>query len=652
MATEKYANTPTPSSPSTAWTTLSAGVNAAVTTLPVVSASAFPSTAQYRIRVEDELMLVTAGTGTTSWTVTRGVEGSTAATHALGAGVSLILTAASLLRSPGALTTTGDLPYLDSVGAPARLAAGADATYLRYASGLPTASALLMADLSGSGITYGTDTTLERGAAAGQMTLSAGSSSPSLRLKNGSAVELGAMYWSANSFIVGTQGGVGAGAARDTILSSALDLILAAGGTSRWAVDDTLGHLRPFADATYDLGGTSLHVRAAYVDKLGLLTTNGLVTTSAGDGTLGITALGTGVGTFLTTPSSANLLAAITDETGTGLLVFATSPTLVTPVLGVATATSIAPLNFSDANTLEQYNSTTAQTFRVYNTRTDASNYERIGIDWASNVARIYQTSAGTGAVRTFALRTSLLTNYAAFDMTDPSNYGSGGSVFRLGASNAASGVLSVSAFTLDIGNLSGTVTSRTATSGVKSTVYIQEKAAPTSTSTMVFSSLTLAPTINYSAGTPGAGSYEALKIAAVETALPTGTSYLIRASAGSAGTTDMFTVGNQGNTAIAGTLGVTGATTLTSTLAANGIITMGDGINIVTNGTTGTKIGTATSNKIGMWNATPIVQPTTAIAASTFTANTSLIANDTATFDGYTLGQIVKALRNIGLLA
>lgn len=43
---------------------------------------------------------------------------------------------------------------------------------------------------------------------------------------------------------------------------------------------------------------------------------------------------GTGVSTFLTTPSSANLAAAITDETGTGALVFANSPTLISPVLG------------------------------------------------------------------------------------------------------------------------------------------------------------------------------------------------------------------------------------------------------------------------------------------------------------------------------
>ena len=47
-----------------------------------------------------------------------------------------------------------------------------------------------------------------------------------------------------------------------------------------------------------------------------------------------------GIDTFVTTPTSAKLAAAVTDETGSGALVFATSPTLVTPVLGVATGTS------------------------------------------------------------------------------------------------------------------------------------------------------------------------------------------------------------------------------------------------------------------------------------------------------------------------
>jgi hypothetical protein len=52
----------------------------------------------------------------------------------------------------------------------------------------------------------------------------------------------------------------------------------------------------------------------------------------------GVTGLGTGVATFLGTPSSANLISAVTDETGTGSLVFANTPTLVTPVLGTPTS--------------------------------------------------------------------------------------------------------------------------------------------------------------------------------------------------------------------------------------------------------------------------------------------------------------------------
>ncbi|WP_144378542.1 tail fiber domain-containing protein [Mesorhizobium amorphae] len=51
----------------------------------------------------------------------------------------------------------------------------------------------------------------------------------------------------------------------------------------------------------------------------------------------GITGLGTNVATFLGTPSSANLASALTDETGTGLAVFATSPTLTDTATVVST---------------------------------------------------------------------------------------------------------------------------------------------------------------------------------------------------------------------------------------------------------------------------------------------------------------------------
>jgi hypothetical protein len=52
----------------------------------------------------------------------------------------------------------------------------------------------------------------------------------------------------------------------------------------------------------------------------------------------GVSGLGAGIATFLATPSSANLASAVTDETGTGNLVFTNSPTLVTPALGTPSA--------------------------------------------------------------------------------------------------------------------------------------------------------------------------------------------------------------------------------------------------------------------------------------------------------------------------
>ena len=68
------------------------------------------------------------------------------------------------------------------------------------------------------------------------------------------------------------------------------------------------------------------------------LTTGVTGTLPVANGGTGITALGTGVATFLATPSSANLAAALTDETGTGANVFANTPTLVTPILGTPTS--------------------------------------------------------------------------------------------------------------------------------------------------------------------------------------------------------------------------------------------------------------------------------------------------------------------------
>ena len=58
-------------------------------------------------------------------------------------------------------------------------------------------------------------------------------------------------------------------------------------------------------------------------------------------------------------------------------------------------------------NILEQRNGANAQTFNIYNTYTDASNYERGFMKWNSNVLEIGTESAGTGTNRELYLRTA-----------------------------------------------------------------------------------------------------------------------------------------------------------------------------------------------------------------------------------------------------
>jgi hypothetical protein len=64
----------------------------------------------------------------------------------------------------------------------------------------------------------------------------------------------------------------------------------------------------------------------------------------------GVSGLGTGVATFLATPSSSNLRSALTDETGTGAAVFASMPTFVGTKETVFTITDGAAFEIDPAN--------------------------------------------------------------------------------------------------------------------------------------------------------------------------------------------------------------------------------------------------------------------------------------------------------------
>jgi hypothetical protein len=110
------------------------------------------------------------------------------------------------------------------------------------------------------------------------------------------------------------------------------------------------------------------------------------------NGGTGISSFGAGVATFLGTPSSANLAAAVTDETGTGALVFATSPSLTTPRI-------ISSIDDTNGNELFKVTATgsAVNEFTVANAATGAGpTVSATGSD--TNIA-INITPKGTGQV-------------------------------------------------------------------------------------------------------------------------------------------------------------------------------------------------------------------------------------------------------------
>lgn len=199
----------------------------------------------------------------------------------------------------------------------------------------------------------------------------------------------------------------------------------------------------------------------------------------------GVSGLAANVATFLATPSSVNLKAALTDETGSGAAVFATSPTFVTPVLGAATGTSLAlaglldltnaaagQVSFpatqnasADANTLDDYEEGTwtpvfVSSGATFSYSSQVGHYTKVGnrllLAWRIQLNTSGNTLTANGTTVTglpFANGNSVTESTYMFWSSSTSSFvtmcatlATGASTLNLGGATAAATAITVSA--------------------------------------------------------------------------------------------------------------------------------------------------------------------------------------------------------------
>lgn len=152
-----------------------------------------------------------------------------------------------------------------------------------------------------------------------------------------------------------------------------------------------------FSTGLTNTSGTVTVNASQSISTLSNLTSNGFVTTSGGTGALSVTTLGSGVATFLSTPNSANLASAVTDETGSGALVFATSPSLTTP--------SLAGETFSTTNNVTAGTNAQGQgalTTDINVITTAAANPSGVTLPTATQGRKILIVNKGANAVNVY----------------------------------------------------------------------------------------------------------------------------------------------------------------------------------------------------------------------------------------------------------
>jgi len=369
--------------------------------------------------------------------------------------------------------------------------------------------------------------------------------------------------------------------------------------------------------------------------------------------------------------------AGATGTTSTNL-VFSTSPTLVTPILGAATGTSLdvtgsltSGVASTTSGTLVLRNAASAFTQTIRGTNPAASITYDLPTT-APTAGQVLQSTAPSAGVATLSWATassgaaiSGLTLATASNTIDNTNYAqewqwstlAGGNGLKLSSTSTAAASNTQTLLNIALSGANGTAT--------QTTYGLQVSNTHTGTT-----STNIAGYFTASGGTTNWGIYSngSVTIGAPNTTDTTAANGLqvegglsILESAGRR----RFQITNTGSGIKLFTINddiIIDATYQVFQVKIASVekfkvsattLTIGDAVNFSIGTTTGTKFGTSTSQKISFYNSTPIVQPTTAVGSATLAspgAGTSIKSDDT--FDGYTLQQIVKALRNLGLLA
>jgi hypothetical protein len=156
---------------------------------------------------------------------------------------------------------------------------------------------------------------------------SSGGNTPNITIQDGTTTQKGAVQLENSYSSTSTTT-----AAVPAAVKAAYDLAAGKASTSNKLSDFAATSSTELAGVISDETGTGALVFAnsptLVTPALGTPSSATLTNASGLPISTGVSGLGTGVATFLATPSSANLISAITDETGTGALVFANSPVL------------------------------------------------------------------------------------------------------------------------------------------------------------------------------------------------------------------------------------------------------------------------------------------------------------------------------------